>query len=100
MIPTAYPLALAVGLFAVGVLGAILRRSALIVLMSIELMLNAANLAIITFARVHTDMHGQALAFLVMAVAAAEAAVGLALVVAVFRVRKTVSVDEMNDLKF
>jgi NADH-quinone oxidoreductase subunit K len=98
--PLGYYLVLALGLFVIGVLGVLLRRNALIVLMSLELMLNAANLTLIAFARVHNDMRGQVLAFLVIAVAAAEAAVGLAIVVAVFRTRRTASIDEVNEMKF
>jgi NADH-quinone oxidoreductase subunit K len=100
MIPLGYYLILAAGLFAIGALGAILRRNALIVLMSLELMLNGANLTLVAFARAYHDMRGHALAFLVIAVAAAEAAVGLAIVVGVFRTRKTVAVDEINEMKF
>ena len=100
MIPLGYYLVLAAALFAVGALGAILRRNALIVLMSLELMLNAANLTLVAFARAHHDMRAHVLAFLVIAVAAAEAAVGLAIVVGVFRTRKTVAVDEINEMKF
>ena len=100
MIPLGYYLIAAAALFAIGALGAILRRNALIVLMSLELMLNAANLTLVAFARAHHDMRGQVLAFRVIAVAAAEAAVGLAIVVGVFRSRRTVAVDEINEMKF
>jgi NADH-quinone oxidoreductase subunit K len=100
MIPLGFYLVLAFLLFLVGVLGAIFRRNALIVLMSLELMLNAANLTLVAFARAQHDMRGQVLAFLVIAVAAAEAAVGLAIVVAVFRTRRTVAVDDVNEMKF
>jgi NADH-quinone oxidoreductase subunit K len=99
MIPIQDFLLLAAGLFAIGVLGVILRRNALIVLMSIELMLNAANLTLIAFARAHHDSKAHALAFLVMAVAAAEAAVGLAIVVGIFRNRRSVNVDELTLMK-
>jgi NADH-quinone oxidoreductase subunit K len=67
--------------------------------MSIELMLNGANLALITFARIQGDTHGQALAFMVVAIAAAEAAVGLAIVVAIFRGRRTTNVDDLDLMK-
>jgi NADH-quinone oxidoreductase subunit K len=100
MVPLGFYLVLAGLLFVVGAIGAILRRNALIVLMSLELMLNAANLMLIAFARAHHDMRGHVLAFLVIAVAAAEAAVGLAIVVGIFRTRKTVAVDELNEMKF
>ena len=77
----------------------LLRRNVLIMLMSVELMLNAANLTLITFARAHGHSQGQGIAFFVMALAAAEAAVGLAIVAAVFRSRRTVNVDEINLMK-
>ena len=86
-------------LFAIGVGGVLLRRNALIIMMSIELMLNAANLTILTFARMHADVSGHSFAMIVIAVAAAEVAVGLAIVVAIFRGRRHVDVDRMNLLK-
>jgi NADH-quinone oxidoreductase subunit K len=99
MIPIQDFLILSALLFAVGVLGVILRRNALIVLMSVELMLNAANLTLVAFGRAHHDSRAHAFAFLVMAVAAAEAAVGLAIVVGIFRNRRSVNVDELTLLK-
>jgi NADH-quinone oxidoreductase subunit K len=99
MIPLSDFLVLSALLFAIGVLGVILRRNALIVLMSVELMLNAANLTLVTFGRVHNDARAHAFAFVVMAVAAAEAAVGLAIVVGVFRTRRSVSIDELTLMK-
>lgn len=92
-------LGLSAVLFGVGVIGALVRRNALIVLMSVELMLNAANIAILAFARLHHDMRGHALAMLVIAVAAAEAAVGLAIVVGVFRTTRHANVDRLTTLK-
>jgi NADH-quinone oxidoreductase subunit K len=92
-------LILAAVIFAIGVVGVLMRRNALIVMMSIELMLNAANLSILAFARLHGDMGGQALAFIVVAVAAAEAAVGLAILVAVFRTRRHADIDRLNSLR-
>jgi NADH-quinone oxidoreductase subunit K len=92
-------LVLAAVLFAIGVAGVLLRRNALIVMMSIELMLNAANLTIVTFARMHGDLGGHSLAMIVIAVAAAEVAVGLAIVVAVFRGRRHVDLDRLTTLK-
>ena len=86
-------------LFALGVAGVLTRRNALILLMSVELMLNAANLALLAFARYLGDETGHTLALFVMTVAAAEAAIGLALVLALFRQRGTVKVDELNSLK-
>jgi NADH-quinone oxidoreductase subunit K len=95
-------LILAAVLFAIGVVGVLMRRNALIVMMAIELMLNAGNLTVLAFARYHggaAGMEGQALAFLVIAVAAAEAAVGLAIVVAVFRSRHHADLDRLSLLK-
>ncbi|HVK76349.1 MAG TPA: NADH-quinone oxidoreductase subunit NuoK [Kofleriaceae bacterium] len=92
-------LVLAAVLFAIGVAGVLLRRNALIIMMSVELMLNAANLTILTFARMHGDLSGHSFAMIVIAVAAAEVAVGLAIVVAIFRGRRHVDVDRMNLLK-
>lgn len=86
-------------LFSLGALGVLVRRNAIVIFMSIELMLNAANLAFVAFARYHQSMNGQVFVFFVMAVAAAEVAVGLALVVAIFRSRQTVNVDDLNSLK-
>jgi len=92
-------LVLAAVLFAIGTAGVILRRNILIVMMSIELMLNAANLTILTFARMWGDLSGHSFAMIVIAVAAAEVAVGLAIVVAIFRGRRHVDVDRLNLLK-
>ena len=92
-------LVLAAVLFAIGVAGVLLRRNALIMMMSIELMLNAANLTVLTFARMWGDMSGHSFALIVIAVAAAEVAVGLAIVVAVFRGRRHVDVDRLTSLK-
>lgn len=95
----AHFLVLAAILFAIGVAGVLLRRNTLIIMMSIELMLNAANLTVLTFARMHGDLGGHSFAMVVMAVAAAEVAVGLAIVVAIFRGRRHVDVDRLNLLK-
>jgi NADH-quinone oxidoreductase subunit K len=92
-------LVLAAVLFAIGTAGVLLRKNVLIIMMSIELMLNAANLTILTFARMHGDVGGHSFAMVVIAVAAAEVAVGLAIVVAIFRGRRHVDVDKMNILK-
>lgn len=77
----------------------LLRRNAIIVFMGIELMLNAANLAFVTFSRMHGDVSGQVVAFFVMTVAAAEVVVGLAIIVSIYRSRRTVSVDDISLLK-
>ena len=87
-------------LFALGVLGVLLRKSAIVILMSIEIMLNAANLVFITFSRQFDHADGQIYAFFVMTLAAAEAAVGLAIVIALFRLRESTDVDELNLMKW
>ena len=92
-------LVLAAVLFLIGVGGVLVRRNALIILMSVELMLNAANMTILTFSRMWGDISGQTFALIVIAVAAAEAAVGLAIVVAVFRGRRNVDVDKLTSLR-
>ena len=99
MIPIQDFLILAAALFAIGVLGVIIRRNALIVLMSVELMLNAANLTLLAFARQWNDQRAHALAMMVIAVAAAEAAVGLAILVGVFRATRHANVDRLTTLK-
>ena len=90
---------LAAVLFAIGAITVLTRRSAIIAFMGVELMLNAANLTFVTFARMHGDLTGQVVAFFVMVVAAAEVVVGLAIIVAIFRTRKSASVDDVNLLK-
>ena len=87
---------LAAVLFAVGATTVLLRRNAIVVFMGVELMLNATNLAFVTFARLHGDLTGQVLAFFVMVVAAAEVVVGLAIIVTIFRTRRSASVDDVN----
>jgi NADH-quinone oxidoreductase subunit K len=99
VIPTENFLALAAVLFAIGLAGVLVRRSALIVLMGVELMLNAANLTLLAFARARGDMRGHAIAFFVIATAASEAAVGLAILVGIFRTRRTANLDEVNLMK-
>jgi NADH-quinone oxidoreductase subunit K len=92
-------LVLAALLFSIGAATVLLRRNAIIVFMGIELMLNASNLAFVTFARMHGDLSGQVIAFFVMVVAAAEVVVGLAIIVSIFRTRRSASVDDANLLK-
>jgi NADH-quinone oxidoreductase subunit K len=87
-------------LFTLGVLGVLLRRSVIVILMSIEIMLNAANLAFIAFSRIQGTAEGQIYVFFIMTLAAAEAAVGLAIVIALFRLRETTDVDRMNLMKW
>jgi len=90
---------LAAVLFAIGATTVLLRRNAIVVFMGVELMLNATNLAFVTFARLHGDLTGQVLAFFVMVVAAAEVVVGLAIIVTIFRTRRSASVDDVNLLR-
>jgi NADH-quinone oxidoreductase subunit K len=87
-------------LFTIGTLGVLLRRDAITILMCVELMLNAANLSFITFARLFDQADGQIYAFFIMALAAAEAAVGLAIIIALFRLRESTDVDELSLLKW
>lgn len=98
-VPAAWYLVLAALLFGIGAFGLLTRRSALIMFMCIELMLNAVNLTFVTFSRTLGDIAGQASVFFVMVVAAAEVTVGLGIVVAVFRRRSSTSVDELSELK-
>jgi len=86
-------------LFSIGALGVLLRRNAIIIFMSIELMLNSANLLFVAFANHLNDIDGQVLVFFVITVAAAEVAVGLALIVAIFRTKRSISIDEINLMK-
>ncbi|GGN81582.1 MULTISPECIES: NADH-quinone oxidoreductase subunit NuoK [Nocardia] len=87
-------------LFTIGAAGVLLRRNAIVVFMCIELMLNAVNLAFVTFARLHSNLDGQVIAFFTMVVAAAEVVVGLAIIMTIFRARRSTSVDDANLLKF
>jgi len=100
MVPLNYYLVLSAVIFAVGVAGVIIRRNIIVILMSIELMLNAVNLSFIAFARSLGSMEGQAIVFFVMTVAAAEAVVGLAIIISVFRHRQTLDPQEMQLLKW
>lgn len=98
-VPTDYVLALSAFLFVIGVLGVLVRRNAIVIFMSIELMLNSANLAFVAFARSFADVAGQVFVFFVITVAAAEVAVGLALIVTIFKTRHSIDVDEINLMK-
>ncbi len=100
MIPVHYYLFLGMGLFTVGVIGVLTRRNVIIVLMSIELILNAVNINLVAFSRLHDEVHGQVFAIFVITAAAAEAAVGLGILIALFRNKGTVNADEMNILKW
>jgi NADH-quinone oxidoreductase subunit K len=97
--PTHYYLVLSFILFLIGTGGVLMRRNALIVLMGIELQLNAGNLALLTFSRALGDQKGHAFAFVIIALAAAEAAVGLAILVALFRARQSINLDDATLMK-
>lgn len=98
-VPAVYVLVLSAVLFTLGVLGVLVRRNAIVVFMSVELMLNAANLAFIAFARERLLLGGQVFVFFVIAVAAAEVAVGLALIVAIFRSKRSIDIDQVSQLR-
>jgi len=91
---------LAAALFTIGAVGVLVRRNAIVLFMCIELMLNAANLALVTFSRINGNLDGQVIAFFVMVVAAAEVVVGLAIIMSIFRTRRSASVDDANLLKY
>jgi len=99
-IPIEYYLVLSAFMFSVGIIGVLTRRNAIVVFMCIELMLNSANLTLITYSSYLGDVGGQLFVFFVMAVAAAEAAVGLAIIIAIYRNKLTVNIDEINILKW
>ena len=99
MVPIDYYIILSAILFAIGVAGVLIHRNALIIFMSIELMLNAANLAMVAFSSVLESFSGQIFVFFVIAVAAAEVAVGLALIVEIFKSKRSIDVDQMSSLK-
>ena len=99
-IPIEYYLILSAFMFSVGIVGVLTRRNAIVVFMCIELMLNSANLTLITYSSYLGNVGGQLFVFFVMAVAAAEAAVGLAIIIAIFRNKLTVNIDEINILKW
>ena len=97
---TDHYLVLAAILFVIGALGVLLRRNAILVFMCVELMLNSVNLTLVTFSRQHGELDGQIMAFFVMVVAAAEVVVGLAIIMSIFRTRRSASVDDANLLKY
>ena len=99
MISINYYIILSAFLFTIGALGVLIRRNALVIFMSVELMLNAANLALVAFSRMYLNLNGQIFVFFVMTVAAAEVAVGLALIVAIFKSKHSIDVDQLNSLK-
>jgi NADH-quinone oxidoreductase subunit K len=99
-IDPAYFLALAGLMFTIGVVGVLVRRNAIVIFMFVELMLNAVNLAFVTFARMHGNVDGQVLVFFVLVVAAAEVVIGLAIIISIFRRRASANVDDVNLLKW
>jgi NADH-quinone oxidoreductase subunit K len=99
MVPTTYYIALSAILFTIGAMGVLIRRNSIVIFMSVELMLNAGNLAFVAFARAYEAVSGQIFVFFVMTVAAAEVAVGLALIVAIFNTKQSIDVDQMNTMK-
>ncbi len=99
MLPVYYYLGLAIILFTLGALGVLIRRNAIVIFMSVELMLNAANLVFVAYARYWQSMNGQIFVFFIMTVAAAEVAIGLALIVTIFRTKASIDVDQISTLK-
>jgi NADH-quinone oxidoreductase subunit K len=99
MIPPVFYIILSLALFLIGTLGIVIRRNLLVLFMCIELMLNSVNLALVTFSRVFQNLDGQLLSFFVIAVAAAEATVGLAIILLVYRNRKVVEIDELDSMR-
>ena len=99
MVPVSYYLVLSAVLFTLGVAAFLFKRNIITIFMSIELMLNAVNLSFVAFANMHKDVNGHVFVFFVMVVAAAEAAVGLAIIIAIYRTRETLNVDRVNLLK-
>lgn len=100
MVPISYYLFLATALFCLGMFGVLVRRNALVVFMCVELMLNAANLTFLAFAKQNGDAIGHLSAVFVIAVAAAEASIGLAIVIAVFRSRGSINIDDIRTMKY
>jgi NADH-quinone oxidoreductase subunit K len=99
MLPITYYLGLSIILFTIGTLGVLIRRNAIVIFMSIELMLNAANLAFVAYAMYWQSLNGQIFVFFIMTVAAAEVAIGLALIVTIFRTKASIDVDQISMLK-
>ncbi|MGD2252254.1 MAG: NADH-quinone oxidoreductase subunit NuoK [Anaerolineales bacterium] len=98
-VPTSYVLTLSALMFIMGALGVLLRRNAIVLFMSVELMLNSANLAFIAFARSMNNVAGHVFVFFIIAVAAAEVAVGLALIVTIFRTKKSIDIDQISSMR-
>ena len=100
MVPLEYYIGLSAILFTIGAMGVLIRRNSVVIFMSVELMLNAGNLAFVAFARAYEAVSGQIFVFFVMTVAAAEVAVGLALIVTIFHTKQNIDVDQMNSMKW
>src|SRR2546430_8293558 len=100
MVPESYYVALSAVLFSIGVVGVVIRRNPLVIFMSIELMLNAANLALVAFGQRFGNLDGQAVVFFVMAVAAGRGAVGVAIIVSIFLLRRRLSVDDLSIMRW
>ena len=99
MVPISYYIGLSAILFTMGAIGVLIRRNAIVIFMSVELMLNSANLAFVAFSRMNNILDGQIFVFFIMAVAAAEVAVGLALIVTIFQSKQNINVDSLDNLK-
>lgn len=99
MVPVNYYIGLSAILFTIGALGVLIRRNPIVIFMSVELMLNSANLAFVAFARAYAQASGQIFVFFIMTVAAAEVAIGLALIMVIFRTRHSIDIDQMNIMK-
>ena len=99
IVPLEHVIILSIVIFSIGIMGVLFRKNAIIIFMSIELMLNAVNLSLVGFSRYYNSVDGQVFVFLVMTLAAAEVAVGLAIIVALFRNKQTIKIDEINILR-
>ena len=99
IVPVEHVILLSIIIFSIGIMGVLLRKNAIIIFMSIELMLNAVNLSLVGFSRYYNSVDGQVFVFLVMTLAAAEVAVGLAIIVSLFRNKQTINIDEINILR-
>ena len=99
IVPLEHVIILSIIIFCIGIMGVLLRKNAIIIFMSIELMLNAVNLSLVGFSRYYNSVDGQVFVFLIMTLAAAEVAVGLAIIVSLFRNKQTINIDEINILR-
>ena len=99
IVPLEHVIILSIIIFSIGIMGVLFRKNSIIIFMSIELMLNAVNLSLVGFSRYYNSVDGQVFVFLVMTLAAAEVAVGLAIIVSLFRNKQTINIDEMNILR-